>query len=112
VADQGASTQAHARHAAAKLCRRATASRRGHPRVDAGAGAGRGVMRGLGQLRPAGQKRGRGWLVPPFPYSIFFEFLFPNIFSKLILTHLKSFSGFAPKTKFVTNTKFYNFSLS
>ena len=33
--------------------------------------------RGLGRLRPADQKRGRGLLAPPFP---FFNFFFPNIF--------------------------------
>jgi len=51
VAVQGASTPAHARHAAAELCRLATASRRGRPRVDAGAGAWRGRHAGgLGRL--------------------------------------------------------------
>jgi hypothetical protein len=42
VANQGASTPAHARHAAAELCRLATASRCSRPHVDVGAGAGRG----------------------------------------------------------------------
>jgi len=46
------------------------------------------------------------------PLSLFFGITFLKYFAKLILTHLKSFSGFAPKTKFVTNKKFYNFGLS
>ena len=66
---------------------------------------------GLGRLRPAGQKRGRGLLEPLVPFSIFL-ISFSQIFSKLILTYLKSFSGFAPKTKMVTNKMFYNFGLS
>ena len=47
VADQGASRSTHARHAAAELCRFATAARCDRPRVDAGAGmgTGRGVTR-------------------------------------------------------------------
>jgi hypothetical protein len=45
VADRGASSLPHARHAAAESCRRATASRRGRPRADAGASAGKGEGR-------------------------------------------------------------------
>jgi len=66
----------------------------------------------LGQLRPAGQKRGRGLLAPPFSLFHFFRIVFPNIISKLILTHLKFFLGLAAKTKIVTNKKFYNFGSS
>jgi len=44
VADQGASRLPHARHAAARLCRRATAARRGRPR----AGTARALARGRG----------------------------------------------------------------
>ena len=70
-------------------------------------------MGGLGRLRPAGQKRGRGLLAPPFPFPYFLlNLFFSNIFSKLILTILNPFSAWAPKTKLVTNKKFYNFGLS
>ena len=84
VADQGVSTPSHARHAAAEPCRRATASQR------APSARGRGRERGEGggesaggpsRLRPVGQKRGRGLLAPPFPFSNFFlNFFSPNSF--------------------------------
>ena len=46
-------------------------------RVDMVLARGRGSRAGgLGRLRPAGQKRGRGLLAPPFAFSIFFEFFF------------------------------------
>ena len=51
VADRDASTLPHARHAAARLCRRATAARHGRPRGDPGAGKGRAraCQAGFGQ---------------------------------------------------------------
>ena len=74
AADQGVSTPSHARHAAAESCRRATASRRGRPRADAGASAGKGgeSAGGPSRLRPVGQKRGRGLLAPPLSLFNFF----------------------------------------
>jgi len=45
--------------------------------TSAGKGASAG---GLVRLRPVGQKRGRSLLAPPFPFSIFFEFLFSILF--------------------------------
>ena len=74
VADPGASTSAHARHAVAEPWRLATAARHGRSScVDTGVGAGRGRRGGgLGRLRTAGQKRGRGLLAPPF--SLFYLF--------------------------------------
>jgi len=42
VADQGASKLPHAGHAAAELCRRATAARRGRPRAGTARARGRG----------------------------------------------------------------------
>ena len=77
----------------------------------AGASAcGRG---GLGEwaTRLSGPKGRRVGPAAP-THFLFFLISFLNYFAKLILTHLKSFSGFAPKTKFVTNKKFYNFGLS
>ena len=52
-------------------------------------------VRGLGRLWPAGQKRGGGLLAPPFPFSIFFEFLFQNIFQPLF-DLFKSFFRLGP----------------
>ena len=74
VAAQGASKPPHARHAAAELCRLATAARRGRPRawMRRWRGRGEGVSAGgLGRLRPAGQNRGRGLLAPSFTFSFF-----------------------------------------
>jgi len=59
VADQGASRLPHARHAAAELCRLATAARRGRPRVDTTRPRARGRWGERGRARPAsasGQK--------------------------------------------------------
>jgi hypothetical protein len=109
VADQGASTPAHARHAAAELCRLATASRRSRPRVDAGAGRGRRVG-GLGRLRPACQKRGRGLLAPPFPFSNFLEFLFPKRLMQF-LKPLQAFSEVEVKRRIVPHKILYNFAI-
>jgi hypothetical protein len=83
VADQGVSTPSHARHAAAEPCRRATAPRRalsarGRER-ERGEGGGESAG-GPSRLRPVGQKRGRGLLAPPFPFSIFFL----NFFSQIL----------------------------
>ena len=50
---------------------------------------------GLGRLRPAGQKRGRGLLGPPLSLFHFFEFLFTNIFQAHFDT-LKIFFRFGP----------------
>ena len=74
--------------------RHGAAGRRAWTRARAQVGGRR--SRGLGRLRPAGQKRDCGLLAPPFP---FFRISFSQIFSKHILTHLKSFLGLAPKTK-------------
>ena len=45
VADRGASRLPHARHAAAELCRRATAAQRGRPRAGTARARGRGRAR-------------------------------------------------------------------
>jgi len=54
VADRDASTLPHARHAAARLCRRATAARRGRPRAGASAGASAGAGKGRARVGRAG----------------------------------------------------------
>ena len=79
VADQGFSTLPHARHATARLCRRATAARRGRPRADAA----RARAWGKGRRGWAGPASASGPEVSPRPASapfslfyFFFEFLF------------------------------------
>ena len=62
----------------------------------AGAVAGRGVSAGgLGQLRPAGQKRGRSLLAPPFPFSIFLNF-FSQLFFQTHFDYFNTFFSFSP----------------
>jgi hypothetical protein len=86
VADQGVSTPSHARHAAARLCRRATAARRGRPRARTRARA-RGGGRGRrGRARPASASGPEARPRPasaPFPFSIiFFSFFSQILFQK------------------------------
>ena len=76
VADQGASKRPHARHAAAELCRLATAARRGRPRAWTRRGRERVEGGSAGAGRP-GRLVGAG---PPVnnPLSLFFKFIFPK----------------------------------
>ena len=55
-------------------------------------------VRGLGRLRPAGQKRGGGLLVPLFSLFHFFGFLFQNIFQPLF-DLFKIFFRLCPQNK-------------
>jgi len=75
VAYQAASNPPHARHAAAELCRLATAAWRGRPRVWTRRGRERGEGESVGAGRPGrlcwlGRLVGTGPPVnsPPFPY--------------------------------------------
>jgi len=76
VADQGASKRPHARHAAAELCRLATAARRGRPRADTTRAPAR--ARGRGERGWAGPASASGPKVTPrpasAPLSLFFFF--------------------------------------
>ena len=85
VADRDASTLPHARHAAARLCRRTTAARSGRPRTDAARARARG--RGRGRHGRAGPASASGPEVRPrpasAPFSLFYFFL--NFFSQILL---------------------------
>ena len=64
VADQGASRLPHARHAAAELCRLATAAQRGHPRADTVRARARGWGGERGRTGPASASRPEVWPRP------------------------------------------------
>ena len=97
VVDEGASKPSHARHAAAELCRLATAARRGGPRVwtrrrhergEGGTvGAGRpGRLHWLGRLVGAGPPVNS----PPF---LFLNLFFPKSLNEIFEAFANFFRG-------------------
>ena len=78
-------------------------ARRAHPHAGEG--------RGSWAARLSGPKGRRVGPAAPAPF-FFFLIFFLNSFSKFILANLKPFLALSPKTKVVTNKKFYNFASS
>jgi len=108
VADQGVSTLPHARHAAARLCRRATAARRGRPRADAAWAL--ALARGRGERGRAGPASASGPEVRPRPASapfsllyFFFEFPLSKSFLNSFGPSKNHFHLLLPKTKLFQN---------
>jgi len=65
------------------------------PAIARGRGEGGECARGLGRLRPAGQKRGGSLLAPPCPLLFFLKFFF-QIISQSVFDLFKSFFRLGP----------------
>jgi len=97
VADQGASKPSHARHAAAELCRLATAARRGRLRAWTRRGREREEGGSTGARRP-GRLRWLGRLVgagPPVnsPPFFFLNLFFPKSLNEIFEAFANFFRG-------------------